>query len=176
MKPLQISTFWLSNALFQLEFIRIVALEKVAGSIPVGDPPKFRIGKFKTIAADALRPNIVLSSAKIGRSTGSVNWISSMSLAESTVASSEYGGSLHTCSMTTSLWSSWCAVDPSVPPPRRCLARWCRRRPSHARAEQASCPQFAQDRHIEPRPLAGQPVRIAPVDQVYNYVYDKQLP
>jgi hypothetical protein len=137
MKPLQISTFWLSNALFQLEFIRIVALEKVAGSIPVGDPPKFRIGKFKTIAADALRPNIVLSSAKIGRSTGSVNWISSMSLAESTVASSEYGGSLHTCSMTTSLWSSWCAVDPSVPPPRRCLGRWCRRRPSQARTEQA---------------------------------------
>jgi hypothetical protein len=38
MKSLQISTFWLSNALFQLEFIRIVALEKVAGSSPVGHP------------------------------------------------------------------------------------------------------------------------------------------
>ena len=132
-----------------------MALEKVAGSIPVGDPPKFRIGKFKTIAADALRPNIVLSSAKVGRSTGSVNWISSMSPAESTVASSEYGTSPRTCSMTTSLWSSWCAVGPSVPPPRRCLARWCRRRPSHARAEQAPCPQFAQDRHIEPARSRG---------------------
>ena len=39
MKFLQMSTFWLSNALFQLEFIRIVALEKVAGSSPVGHPP-----------------------------------------------------------------------------------------------------------------------------------------
>ena len=37
-KPLQISIFWLSNALFQLELIRIVALEEVAGSSPVGHP------------------------------------------------------------------------------------------------------------------------------------------
>jgi hypothetical protein len=38
MKFLQMSTFWLSNALLQLEFIRIVA-PKVAGSSPVGHPP-----------------------------------------------------------------------------------------------------------------------------------------
>jgi hypothetical protein len=30
---------WLWNALFQLELIRIVALEKVAGSSPVDHPP-----------------------------------------------------------------------------------------------------------------------------------------
>ncbi len=39
LKFLQISTFWLSNALFQLEFIRIVAQGKIAGSSPVGHPP-----------------------------------------------------------------------------------------------------------------------------------------
>jgi hypothetical protein len=35
MKYLQILSFLLSNAVFQLEFIRIVALEKVAGSSPL---------------------------------------------------------------------------------------------------------------------------------------------
>ena len=38
-KKLRIGGFWLSNVLSRLGFIRIVALEKVAGSSLVGHPP-----------------------------------------------------------------------------------------------------------------------------------------
>jgi hypothetical protein len=47
-KVLRIEGFWLSNVLSRLGFIRIVALEEVAGSSPVGHPPVFRIGKRET--------------------------------------------------------------------------------------------------------------------------------
>jgi hypothetical protein len=42
---LQVSIFWPSMELFQLGLMRIVALENVASSSPVGHPPRYRIGK-----------------------------------------------------------------------------------------------------------------------------------
>jgi hypothetical protein len=49
-KVLEIPSIWLSHAVSTVGFIRIVALEKVAGSSPVGHPPRFRMDRSNTRA------------------------------------------------------------------------------------------------------------------------------